>query len=182
MVRYAILGVIAFAVFMIIYYYNRLIAMKNLADEAWSSVEVQLKRRYNLIPNLVETVKGYATHEKETLERVVKARTAVVGASSFDERLQAEGEISGLLRSLFALSERYPELKASTNFLELQKELSEIVEQIQLARRYYNAVVRDYNTLVESFPSNLVARLFNFNKRSFFEIPGNERDNVRVSF
>ncbi|MEO2082882.1 MAG: LemA family protein [Desulfurobacteriaceae bacterium] len=177
-----VLAILILLILALVYYYNRFVRLKNAVEEAWSSIDVQLKRRYDLIPNLVEVVKGYAKHEKETLERVIKARALALDARLPEEKAKLEGELSLALKSLFALAENYPELKANQNFLELQKSLSEIEEQIQLARRYYNAVVRDYNILIESFPSNLVAGLFGFKKKPFFEISEGERKNVRISF
>jgi LemA protein len=173
-----LLSLVAF----LIYYYNKFIRLRNQVDESWSGVDVQLKRRYDLIPNLVETVKGYAKHEKGTFESVVKARNEALKAQTPAEKSKAEAALTVALRGLFALAEAYPELKANINFLELQKQLSEIEDNIQLARRYYNAVVRDYNILCESFPSLIVANLFGFTKRDFFEIPEEERENVKVSF
>jgi len=160
----AIIVIIAFAAVGI---YNGLIKLRNTSEQAWSDVDVQLKRRYDLIPNLVETVKGYASHEKETFEKVVQARNQAMGASSPGEKAQAENFLQSTLKSLFALAEAYPELKANQNFLDLQDELSNIEEQIQLARRYYNAVVRDLNTKIESVPSNIVANMFHFEKREY---------------
>ncbi len=180
--RILLIGIAILLIIGIIYYYNKFVRLKTLTEEAWSAIDVQLKRRRDLIPNLVETVKGYAKHEKETLEEVIKARNTAMSAESVEELAKVEGKLTRLLKSLFALSERYPELKANANFLELQKELSQIEEEIQLARRYYNAVVRDYNILVDSFPSNFVASLFHFKKKRFFEIEPAERENVKVSF
>lgn len=146
--------------------YNRFIKDRNTVDEAWSGIDVQLKRRHNLIPNLVETVKGYAGHEARVLEKVTEQRAG----NNMEEIKQQETDISKALIDLFAVAEDYPDLKASRNFADLQKDLGEIEDHIQLARRYYNGAVRVYNTRVESFPSNLVAGLFNFAKREFFEI------------
>lgn len=163
--------------------YNALVRLRNTADQSWSDVDVQLKRRYDLIPNLVETVKGYASHEKETFEKVVKARNDAMQASSPNDKTHTENILQSTLRSLFALAEAYPELKANQNFIELQKELANIEEQIQLSRRYYNAVVRDLNTKIESVPSNIVANMFNFEKREYFELESpDERRAPRVSF
>jgi len=166
--------------------YNRLITLRNRADEAWSDIDVQLKRRYDLIPNLVETVKGYASHEKSVLENVTKARTAAMAAEqSGDPKKvgEAENMLSGTLKTLFAVSENYPDLKASNNFVELQRELRDTEDKIQASRRFYNTNVRDMNIRVQSFPSNVVANIFNFKKRDFFEI-GNpeEKEPVKVSF
>lgn len=150
--------------------YNGLVTFKNRADEAWSDIDVQLKRRYDLIPNLVNTVKGYAAHESGVLERVTEARTRAMEAGTAGTKAEAENMLSSTLKSLFAVAENYPDLKANTNFLELQKELSDTENKIQSARRFYNANVRDLNTKIESFPTNLVANAFNFGKREFFEL------------
>lgn len=158
--------------------YNALIKLRNTSEQSWSDVDVQLKRRYDLVPNLVETVKGYASHEKETFEKVVEARNRAMGAASPEDKAQAENFLQSTLKSLFALAEAYPELKANQNFIELQTELSEIEEQIQLARRYYNAVVRDLNTKIESVPSNIVANMFGFEKREYFELDSTEERKV----
>lgn len=176
------LGIIIVIIFAFIAYYNKFIKLKNQADESFSGIDVQLKRRHDLIPNLVETVKGYAKHEASTLEKVVQARNMAMSASSVEEKAKAENMITGALKSLFALSESYPELKANENFINLQNSLSEIEDNIQNARRYYNAVVRDYNILCEAFPSVIVANIFNFKKREFFEIEEAERENVKVNF
>jgi LemA protein len=163
--------------------YNRLIKNKNHVDEGWSGIEAQLKRRSNLIPNLVETVKGYATHEREALEAVTSLRTQAMSISDIGERGQKEGELTAALGRLFAVAEAYPDLKANENFIGLQDDLSETEDQIQLARRYYNGTVRDMNILVESFPSNIVANNFNFSKAKFFEIENTEEREVpKVSF
>ncbi|TFG75317.1 MAG: LemA family protein [Thermodesulfobacteriales bacterium] len=176
----AIIVIIAFAAVGI---YNGLVKLRNTSEQAWSDVDVQLKRRYDLIPNLVETVKGYASHEKETFEKVVQARNQAMGASSPGEKAQAENFLQSTLKSLFALAEAYPELKANQNFLDLQDELSNIEEQIQLARRYYNAVVRDLNTKIESVPSDIVANMFHFEKREYFELDSEEqRETPKVDF
>jgi len=178
-----ILGIIVVLAFAAIGIYNGLIKLRNTSEQAWSDVDVQLKRRYDLIPNLVETVKGYASHEKETFEKVVQARNQAMGASSPGDKAQAENFLQSTLKSLFALAEAYPELKANQNFLDLQDELSTIEEQIQLARRYYNAVVRDLNTKIESVPSNIVANMFHFEKREYFELDSDEeRKTPEVDF
>lgn len=159
--------------------YNRFIKDRNTIDEAWSGIDVQLKRRHNLIPNLVETVKGYAGHEARVLEKVTGQRTG----NNMEDIKQQETEISKALIDLFAVAEDYPDLKASQNFADLQKDLGEIEDHIQLARRYYNGAVREYNTRVESFPSNFVAGFFSFAKREFFEIEvAAERQLPEVSF
>lgn len=164
--------------------YNKLVSLKNKVLESWSGIDVQLKRRYDLIPNLVNTVKGYAAHESGTLEKVIQARNMAMSAgSNTHERIEAENMLSGTLKSLFALSENYPDLKANASFLDLQNKLSEIEENLSNARRYYNALVRDNNTYVDSFPSNLVANAFKFEKFDFFELESdNERKNPEVKF
>ena len=150
--------------------YNRLVALKNRAKEAWSDIDVQLKRRYNLIPNLVETVKGYASHERELFEKVTEARTKAMGVTEIKEKGAAENMLSDTLKSLFAVAENYPDLKASENFLELQRELRDTEDKIQAARRFYNGNVRDLNIKIESFPVNLIAKAFGFAKMEFFEL------------
>ena len=162
--------------------YNRLITLSNRTKEAWSDIDVQLKRRYNLIPNLVETVKGYATHERELFERVTKARVLAMGAQTIKEKGEAENMLSGTLKSLFAVAENYPDLKASTNFLELQRELRDTEDKIQASRRFYNGNVRDLNIKIESFPTNIIAGLLGFKKRDFFEAEGGEREVPKVNF
>jgi LemA protein len=146
------------------------VKLKNLVAEAWSGIDVQLKKRYDLIPNLVETVKGYAAHEKETFENVTKARAAAQQATTVEGHQAAEKKLSGALMNLIAVAERYPDLKASTNFLELQNMLSVVEGDIEKSRRYYNGNVREQNTLIESFPSNLIANAFGFAKSAFFEL------------
>lgn len=166
--------------------YNSLVSLKNRVQEGWSGIDVQLKRRYDLIPNLVNTVKGYAAHESGTLEKVIQARNAAMSASNsndVDAQIAAEKSLGGTLKSLFALAESYPDLKANASFLELQNSLGEIEESLANSRRYYNALVRDNNTKVESFPSNFVANAFNFGKYVFFEVDNEvERKNVEVKF
>ena len=165
-----ILIILAVIVLWFIVAYNRFVTLRNRAKEAWSDIDVQLKRRYNLIPNLVQTVKGYATHERELFEKVTKARSQAMGAQTVKEKGQAENMLSATLKSLFAVAENYPDLKASTNFLELQRELRDTEDKVQASRRFYNTNVRDLNTKIESFPANIVARLFNFKQMEFFEI------------
>ena len=163
--------------------YNGLIRLRNRTDEAWSDIDVQLKRRYNLIPNLVETVKGYAKHERELFEKVTQARTAAMGAQTVEEHGQAENMLAGALKSLFAVAENYPDLKANQNFLELQRELSDTENKIQAARRFFNGNVRDFNIKIQKFPNNLVAGALGFKKRDFFEVEeAAERGPVKVSF
>lgn len=150
--------------------YNRLVTLRNGAEGAWSDIDVQLKRRYDLIPNLVETVKGYAKHEQETFDRVTSARSRAMQAGGPHDKAVAEGGLQGALKSLFAVAEAYPELKANQNFLSLQQDLGAVEEALQNARRYYNAVVRDLNTACEAFPSNLIANNFGFSKKEYFEL------------
>ena len=167
-----ILIVAVLIIFWLIFTYNRLIALRNRAKEAWSDIDVQLKRRYNLIPNLVEAVKGYAAHERGVFENVTKARTAAMAAEqSADPKKigEAENMLSSTLKSLFAVAENYPDLKASNNFLELQREFRDAEDKIQAARRFYNTNVRDLNIKIESFPANMVAKTFRFAKMDFFE-------------
>ena len=162
--------------------YNGLVQLKNRVDEAWSDIDVQLKRRYDLIPNLVSTVKGYASHEKELFEKVTEARTAAMGAQTPADKEQAENVLSGTLKSLFAVAEAYPDLKANQNFLELQRELTDTEDKIQASRRFYNGNVRDFNSKLEMFPSNIVASMMSYAKREFFEAAGIEKENVKVEF
>lgn len=173
---------IAVAAVLIVAVYNTLIKLKNKAEQAWSDIDTQLKKRYDLVPNLVETVKGYAKHESQTFENVTKARTAAMGAPNLKEKAQAENMLSGALKSIFALAENYPDLKANQNFLELQKTLTDIENAIQPARETYNEAVRELNTKIEVFPNNLIAKPFGFKKREFFEIKEEERENPKVSF
>jgi LemA protein len=176
-----VVAIIALAVIVI---YNGLVRLNVQAGNAWADIDVQLKRRYDLIPNVVETVKGYASHERQTLEAVVNARNRAVAAQNAGpaERGQAEGALVGALRGLFALAEAYPQLRAAENFGQLQGTLAQIEEAVQNARRYYNAVVRDLNTRIQQFPSNLVAGMFGFKTREFFEIPDTERAVPQVKF
>ena len=162
--------VVGGVVFYVVSLYNQLVKLRNGAESAWSDIDVQLKRRYELIPNLVETVKGYASHEKDTLEKVVQARNAAVAAGGAADQGKAESMLTGMLRQVFALSEAYPDLKADSQFTELQRSLNELEDAIQNARRYYNAVVRDYNTRLESVPDVFVARIGGFTAREFFEL------------
>lgn len=162
--------------------YNGLVKLRVQVDTAWADVEVQLKRRHDLIPNLVETVKGYAGHERQTLEAVAAARSAAMGARTPGEKAQAEQALSGALKSLFALSEAYPQLQAAGGFQDLQRTLQDVENHIRDARRYYNAVVRDYNTRIAQVPTNLLAQAFHFKSREFFEIAEGEEEVPRVSF
>ena len=162
--------------------YNGLVKLRVQVDGAWADIDVQLKRRHDLIPNIVETVKGYAGHEKDTLEAVVSARSAAMSAQGPAEQAEAENMLTGTLKSLFALSEAYPDLKAADNFKDLQGTLTQMEDGIQKARRYYNAVVRDYNTKIGQVPTNLLANAFNFSAREFFEIDEGEAEVPDVSF
>jgi LemA protein len=163
--------------------YNRFIRGKNLVQEGWSGIDVQLKRRHDLIPNLIESVKGYMQYEQKTLANIVELRTRSISAGSVKEKAEVEGELTRALKSIFALAEAYPDLKANQSFLDLQSNLAGIEDQIQLARRYYNGAVRDFNILVESFPSVLVAKMFNFQLAEFFEIEtAAEREVPSVKF
>ena len=184
-ILWIIIAVVALIVIWVVGAYNRFITHKNRADEAWADIEVQLKRRYDLIPNLVNTVKGYATHESGTLEKVIAARNSAMQSSGTSSaHAEAENALSGALKSVFALAESYPDLKANTNFLELQRELSDTENKIQSARRFYNGNVRDYNTMLQVFPSNVIANMFKFDKKEFFDIPDNgvESQPVEVKF
>ena len=182
---YIILGVLAVAALFVVAMYNRFVRMVNRAKEAWADIDVQLKRRYDLIPNLLETVKGYAKHERGTFEKVTAARAAAMDAGGVEEKGKAENMLSGALKSLFAVAESYPDLKANTNFLELQRELSDTENKIQAARRFYNGNVRDLNTAVESFPGNVIANSFRFEQREFFALEESDsaaRNPVAVKF
>ena len=174
--------IVAVIILWIILTYNRLITLKNRAKEAWSDIDVQLKRRYNLIPNLVETVKGYAAHERGVFEKVTQARAQAMGAQGIKEKGQAENILSSALKSLFAVAENYPDLKASANFLELQRELRDAEDKIQAARRFYNTNARDLNIKIESFPANTIAGLFKFRKKDFFEAESAAREVPSVKF
>ena len=166
--------------------YNTLVRMRNSVKEAWSDIEVQLKRRFDLIPNVLSTVKGYAKYESETLEKIIAARNAAFGKpQNMQEIAKTEGELSGALKSLFALSESYPDLKANTNFLELQRELRDTEDKIQAARRFYNGNVLAFNTKIQQFPANLIAGHFNFTEQPLFELAAEEqaaRNPVKVEF
>jgi len=170
-----IVGVVVYG----IYIYNSLVALRQSAESAWSDIDVQLKRRYNLIPALVDTVKGYKQHEAETLENVVKARQMGLSAKSVKDYEEAENMLTQSLGRIFALAEAYPDLKANTNFLELQRQLAQIEDAIQNSRRYYNAVVRDYNTKIESFPDNIIAKKYHFEPKEFFEVEESLKEAVK---
>jgi len=178
-----VVAVIVVFVLWVIGAFNGLVTLKNRAQEAWSDIDVQLKRRYDLIPNIVETVKGYATHERELFEKVTQARAAAMQAQGVRGKADAENMLSSTLKSLFAVSENYPDLKASQNFLELQRELTDTEDKIQAARRFYNTNVRDLNIKVESFPSNIFAGMFGFKKMELFQTSNEaERQPVAVKF
>ncbi len=182
-----VLGIlIALAVLIALYVvgvYNRLVTLRNRVDEAESDIDVQLKRRYDLIPNLVETVKGYASHEKEVFEKVTQARAAAISAKNMPEKAGAENMLTGALKTLFAVAENYPELKANQNFLALQEELTDTENKISAARRFYNGLVRDINIRIEIFPNNLMAKPLGFAKRDLFEVEeAAEREAVKVKF
>jgi LemA protein len=182
LIVWIVLGIVAVIIAWLIAVYNGLIKLRNRTDEAWSDIDVQLKRRYDLIPNLVNTVKGYAKHETSTFEKVTEARTKAMQATGAHDKAQAENMLTQTLKSIFALSEAYPELKANQNFLKLQDELSDTENKIQAARRFYNGNVRDFNTKIQVFPTNLVASMLNFKKYEFFEADEGERENVKVQF
>mgnify|MGYP001566575180 FL=1 len=179
-----ILIVLAVLVLWFVFAYNRFVRLITRAKEAWADIDVQLKRRYDLIPNLVSTVKGYAAHESSAFENVTKARAMAMGAKTLEEKAGAENMLTGALKSLFAVSEAYPDLKANQNFLELQRELSDTENKIQAARRFYNTNVRDLNIATDTFPSNLVANLFKFSKMEFFDLDENSeaKEPVKVQF
>ncbi|HFK5502453.1 LemA family protein [Elizabethkingia anophelis] len=182
----ALIVVIALVVIVLLYgvsVYNKLVKFRNLVQEAWSSIDVMLKKRYDIIPNLVETVKGYATHERETLDSVTQARTMAKNAGSVQEKEAAEKNLNQAMMNLFAVAEQYPDLKANTNFQQLQNELSSLESDIEKSRRYYNGTVRENNTLVESFPSNIIANMYKFEKAPFFELQNTaEREVPSVKF
>jgi LemA protein len=179
-----LLAVLVVVVLAVVGIYNGLVKLNVQTSNAWADIDVQLKRRHDLIPNVVETVKGYASHERQTLEAVINARNRAVSAQSAGpaERGQAEGALTGALRGLFALAESYPQLRAAENFGQLQNTLAQIEDAIQNARRYYNAVVRDLNTRIQQFPSNVIAGMFGFKNREFFEIPDTEKQTPQVKF
>ena len=181
-----ILGVVIVLGGWLVVVYNGLIKLKNRVKEAWSDIDVQLKRRYDLIPNLIETVKGYAKHESETFEKVVEARSNAMSAQeggNAQEQAAAENMLSSTLKSIFALSEAYPDLKANQNFLELQRELADTEDKIQASRRFYNGNVRDFNIKIEVFPTNLIAGMLSFKKFDFFEVGDEkEKENIKVEF
>ncbi|HJR45571.1 MAG TPA: LemA family protein [Actinomycetota bacterium] len=177
-----VIGVLVLLVIAMVLVYNRLVALRNRTEAAWSQIDVQLKRRYDLIPNLVETVKGYAAHERETLEAVIQARQQAVGAQGVENQAQAENMLTQALRQLFAVAEAYPDLKANENFLALQEELTATEGRIAYARQFYNESILAYDNARETFPTNLVAGAFNFEEKPYFEIEEASRENVTVDF
>lgn len=179
---YLFIGLILVVGLYVMSNYNGFIKLRNMKDEAFATMDVYLKKRYDLIPNLVETVKGYASHEKDTLEKVIAARNMAAGASSIEDKMAGENALAGTLKTLFAVTENYPDLKSNQNFMDLQKQLQSLEGEIAQSRKYYNGVVKQYNTKVEIFPSNIIAGIFGFMKAPYFEIEEGERDNVKVSF
>lgn len=180
---YIVLGIIVLFIAIFIALYNALVLARNRVDEAWSDIDVQLKRRYDLIPNVLETVKGYAGHERNVLENVTKARTQALSAQTAKEHAVAENMLSNTLKTLFAVSENYPDLKANANFLDLQRELADTENKIQAARRFYNSNILEYNTKLQTVPSNFVANFFHFTEKEFFELENaGERDTIKVKF
>ena len=177
-----VLVVLVLLVVIVVGLYNGLVKLRNKVENAWAQIDVQLKRRYDLIPNLVETVKGYAAHEKQTLEAVIQARNMAMSAQGPEQQAQAENMISGALKSIFALSEAYPDLKANQNFLNLQEELTSTEDRISYARQFYNDTVNRYNTKIQTFPTVVLAGMFHFEKREYFEADETARQNVDVKF
>lgn len=183
MIAWIILIAVVIIVAFVIAVYNSLVGLKNKTQEAWADIDVQLKRRYDLIPNLVETVKGYAKHEKGTFEKITEYRSAAMKATAPGEKAKADNMLTETLKSLFAVAENYPDLKANQNFLDLQGQLAQIEETIQQSRRYYNGNVRDFNIKIETFPNNVFAGMLGFKKFDFFEVAeAKERENVKVEF
>ena len=183
--NYIVIAIIVVLVLLILYVigtYNGLVSLRNKKDDQWSQIDVQLKRRADLIPNLVETVKGYAKHESETLEKVIEARNTYMTAKTPEEEMKASGEVTQALNKLLALSEAYPELKANQNFLGLQQDVSDTEDKISYARQFYNDSVLTYNNKVQMFPSNIIAGMFNFTKASFFEVSDSDKEAPKISF
>lgn len=177
-----ILGVVVFLLIVILSIYNGLVRLKNQVKNAWAGIDVQLKRRNDLIPNLVETVKGYAKHEKQLFENVTKARTAVMNANGVEDKAQASNALSGTLKSLFAVAENYPQLKANENFLQLQEEITGTENKIAYSRQHYNDMVMRFNTKIELFPNNMFAKMLNFTQEEMFKAQEEEKKNVKVQF
>jgi len=181
-IYWVVLAIVALIVIWLVVLYNGLVVLKNRCDEAWSDIDIQLKRRWDLIPNLIETVKGYAKQEKEVFTKVTEARATAMQATAPADKAKAENALSETLKSLFAVSENYPELKSSQNFLQLQTELTDTEDKIQAARRFYNANVLSFNNRMQVFPSNIFAGMLGYQKRSFFEVAEGEKTPVRVQF
>lgn len=182
-IGYILLGLVVVIAIYAVGAYNSLVALRNQVEEAFSTMDVYLTKRYDLIPNLVETVKGYASHEKETLEAVISARNNAVSATTMEGKIEAENQMAGVLGRLFALAEAYPDLKANVNFLDLQTQLKSVEEDIANARKYFNGVTRQYNTKIEVFPTNIIAGIFGFTKKPLFVVADEtQRQNVKVSF
>lgn len=182
-ILYILFAAIALGVFVTVFYFNRFVRLRNKVQEAWSGIDVQLKRRYNLVPNLVETIQSYAAHEKEVFTEVAQSRSQGIQADTTARQAQAESQLNSALNKLLAVAESYPELKSNQNFIEFQETLEEIEEKIQLARRYYNALVRDNNTSIQTFPGVMFAKSFGFNPFEYFEIENMEqRKHVEVKF
>ena len=181
---YIVLGIVVALILFLVYKYNFFVTLKTRSQEAWADIDVQLKRRYDLIPNLINTVKGYAAHEAGTFEKVTEARARAMQAGTTAEKGEAENILSGTLKSLFAISEAYPDLKANTNFIQLQNELSDTENKIMASRRFYNGNIRDFNTGVQMFPGNIIASMFKFTLLEFFELEQDsiEKEPVKVSF
>ncbi|MCM8830723.1 MAG: LemA family protein [Candidatus Omnitrophica bacterium] len=182
MLEWLFLGMVIFFILLFVFIYNNLISLRARIDNAWAQIDVQLKKRYDLVPNLVETVKGYAKHEKEIFENVTKARTAALSATSVKEKAKADSEFSAALKSIFAIAENYPQLRASENFKLLQEQLDGIESKIAYARQFYNDAVLEYNTKIAQIPYSIIASLFAFTPRDYFNIEEKERQNIKVSF
>ena len=182
MILYVIIGIAVIAVLWLLMTYNSLVTLRNRVREAWSQIDVQLKRRFSLIPNLVEAVKGYAKHEKEVVEKVTKARAALVGATSLADKAKANDQLTGALKSLFAVAEAYPDLKASENFKELQEEISDTETKVAASRQFYNTNVLDLNNSLETVPSSFIGSMFGFQKEEFFKATDEEKADVKVKF
>lgn len=182
MVWYILLGIIILLVLWVISTYNGLIKLRNKVKNQWSQIDIQLKRRFDLIPNLVETIKGYTKHESETLEKVIQARNTYLSAGTPEEQMKASGELSKVVSKLFALSEAYPDLKANTNFVDMQNTLKDTEDKISYARSFYNDSVMKYNTKIETVPTNIVANMFGFKTEIYFEAEAEAKENVKVKF
>ena len=176
------LAILVIFILYIVLTYNKLVVLRNRVKDQWAQIDVQLKRRFDLIPNLVNTIKGYTKHESETLENVIKARNTFLSASTKEEEMKADGELTNAITKLFALSESYPDLKANQNFIDLQEELTSTENKISASRQFYNDTVLNLNNKIEMFPSNIIAGMFHFKKESFFEVNEQERENVKVEF